>query len=103
MIFIYIMGKEVISQMIIKNKSKKVSYKPLQFNVIGEKNDDILINTFNIENDNVFKYMLERNVYNYFTKKYFIAMSAEVPENFFELDYDFLKAYNEYKDFINYK
>lgn len=89
--------------MIIKNKSKKVSYKPLQFNVVDEKNDDILINTFNIENDNVFKYMLERNVYNYFTKKYFIAMSTEVPENFFELDYDFLKAYNEYKDFINYK
>lgn len=89
--------------MIIKNKPKNVSYKPLSFNVVSEKNDDILINTFNIENDNVAKYMSERNVYNYFTKKHFIAMSTEVPENFFDLDYDFLKAYNEYKDFINYK
>lgn len=56
-----------------------------------------LSNIFNIENDNFNGWCMDKQFYKYYIKKYYLAISSETPEDFFNLDYDFFEKYNEYK------
>ena len=83
--------------MLIKHKT--IKHDNTTNNIIPE-----LSNVFNVENENFNSWCMDKYFYKYYIKKYYLAMSTEMPDNFFNLDYDFFKKYNEYKKIIeNYE